>query len=49
MHRAWLLLAAHVVAGVLLGACSTTPGPRSPEECKVTTDPEACRKQFEHR
>jgi hypothetical protein len=36
-----------------LAACwEETPrpsAPAEPEECKVTTNPEACRKQFERR
>ena len=42
----WILVFA--LASTFTGCwCEEHPA-RSPEECKVTTDPEACRKATEH-
>lgn len=34
-----------LLSASLLGCPEELP-PRTPDECKVTTDPEACRRQF---
>jgi hypothetical protein len=38
-----------VMTCMMLAACWRDPPPTAPEECKITTDPEACRKYYEQR
>jgi hypothetical protein len=52
MVRARLLLFLLPLVLGSVGGCwcfDDRPPPRAPEECKVTTDPEACRRHYERR
>jgi len=46
MTRIGLILVGSFVALSSLAACWNNQPPQTPEECKVTTDPEACRKAY---